>query len=635
MPYQHLEIEMIDAAAVISLNFAGKSANILSTAMIAEIAEAVSICEANDALSGIILRSAKPSGFVFGADILEFETLASMDEVRRLQANAMRMLDMLEESRLVSVAILHGPVLGGGLELALGCDYRLCHDQGRIMAGFPEANLGLMPGFAGTARGARLLGVQKALDMCLSAKPLTSSSELVACGLVDGICATTTEIEEAKRLIATGKRQMSAFCDGPQWADAIAQAKQRYLAGSREDHIPHLVGMISHFEEAGPDYDALVASELSHFPKLMMSAVSANLRRVFALTDRVKKQARGTSSITHVLVIGAGAMGADIATYLCLKGMHVYLDDVNEAALKRAYQSAKTYFERKASPEKARQALARFTCGIKPDNRVLIDLVIEAAPEKMPIKQQIWQDIEASHRSDCLLATNSSALDLDEIAGFMTAPERLLGLHFFNPATVMPLIEVITRPNSHPDDISTLMQFSLQIGKLPIKVQNSPGFLVNRALLPYIFEAIAAMLEGGCADEIDQALLGYGMPMGPLELADQIGLDICLDVGMRLGVQEHVKRYLKGKIDARELGRKTGKGLYVWDGKKAVRDRADYDAAAASMLVTRMLSPMIAACQQSLDEGHVSESDFVDAAMIYGVGYPRHTGGPLHDRGTS
>ena len=635
LSYQHLDVRIKDSCAVISLDFAGKSANILSTAMIAEIAEALALCEANEALTGIILRSAKSSGFVFGADILEFETLSSEDEVRALQASAMRLLDDLETSRLISVAILHGPVLGGGLELALGCDYRLCHGQGRIMAGFPEANLGLMPGFAGTARGARLLGVQKALEMCLSAKPLTSQSALLACGLADGLCDEATEIEEAMRFVTTGKRQMAAFCDAPQWADAIKDAKQGYLDGKNTDHIPHLVAIISHFEEAGPHFEALKAGELSHFPRLMMNAVSANLRRVFALTDKVKKQARGTSSIKTILVIGAGAMGADIATYLCLKGMTVYLDDVNEDALKRAYQSAKTYFERKASPEKARQALGRFTCGIKPDNRVLIDLVIEAAPEKMPIKQQIWQNIEASHRSDCLLATNSSALDLDEIAGFMTAPERLLGLHFFNPATVMPLIEVIFRPQSDAADIARLMQFSLQMGKLPIKVQNSPGFLVNRALLPYIFEAIAAMLEGGCADEIDQALLGYGMPMGPLELADQIGLDICLDVGMRLGVQEDVKRYLKTKIDANELGRKTGKGLYVWDGKKAVRDRADYDAAAASMLVTRMLSPMIAACQQSLDEGHVSERDFVDAAMIYGVGYPRHTGGPLHDRGAS
>ena len=634
MTYQHVQVDIQDTSAVISLDFAGKSANILSQAMIAEIGQALSFCEAHDALTGVILRSAKPSGFVFGADILEFETLSSQDEVRSLQGNAMRLLDQLEASRLVSVAILHGPVLGGGLELALGCDYRLCHDQGRIMAGFPEANLGLMPGFAGTARGARLLGAQKALEMCLSAKPMMRQDELLACGLADGRCDAASEIEQARRLIAKGKRQMGAFCDSAQWADEIAYAKQRYLAGKREDHIPHLVAIVSHFEEAGPDYDKLVAGELTHFPSLMMSAVSANLRRVFALTDRVKKQARGTSSIKNILVIGAGAMGADIATYLCLKGMNVYLDDVDEGALQRAYQKAKAYFERKTSPEKARQAFARFTCGIKSDNRVLIDLVIEAAPEKMPIKQQIWQDIEATHRADCLLATNSSALDLDDIAASMKKPERLLGLHFFNPATVMPLIEVISRPTSDKADITTLMQFSLQMGKLPIQVQNSPGFLVNRALLPYIFEAIAAVLEGANADEIDQALLGYGMPMGPLELADQIGLDICLDVGMRLGVQEDVKRYLKTKIDAHELGRKTGKGLYLWDDKKAVRDRADYDETAAHALVTRMLAPLIAACQQSLAEGHVADHDLVDVAMIYGVGYPRHTGGPLHDRGT-
>lgn len=629
MSYHHLELKFDEALAVLTLDYQGKSANVLSQAMIAELVQALAECEAKQGLTGLLVQSAKPSGFVFGADITEFERLSNADEVRALQSHAMQLFDQMAQSRLVSIAALHGPVLGGGLELALACDYRICL-AGRIMAGFPEANLGLMPGFAGTARGARLLGGRTALELCLSAKPLTSPEALKSCGMVDAIAAPDEVKAQAQAMVTKGKRQFGPFCDAADWDAIIAHADETYIKGRPSAHIPHLAAIVTHFKEAGADYDRLVAGELCHFPALMMNPVSANLRRVFALTDGVKKQARGASGLTHIQVIGAGVMGADIAQYLCMKGLRVTLTDVNDAALSRAYDNAKIFFARKLGDAQAEDALGRFTIGQMPEDCALIDLVIEAAPEKMAIKQQIWQHIEATHRDDCLFATNSSALDLDEIAAGLTAPQRLLGLHFFNPAGVMPLIEVIHRPTSVADDIERLMQLALQIGKLPVKVQNSPGFLVNRALLPYIFEAIAAMIDGQVPDEIDQALLSYGMPMGPLELADQIGLDICLDVGARLGMAKPVKEYLKNKVTARQLGRKTGTGIYQWDGKKAVRARADYEAAQAQNLIAQMLKPLVQACQDSLSEGHVSSADMVDAAMIYGVGYPRHTGGPLH-----
>ena len=631
MSYHHITLDTSGRFAQITLDYQGKSANLLSQQMIAELHSALDEIETADALDGIVITSAKPSGFVFGADITEFETLATRDEVRALQEKALAMLARLEQSSLVSVALLHGPALGGGLELALACDYRLCYETGRIMAGFPEANLGLMPGFAGTARAARLIGGKATLALCLSAKPLTTQSQLLEYGLADGLTDEAGALAQAASLIAKGKRRYGAFCDAHDWSDLTQQAKAEHIAQRNRDHIPHLCRIIEHFEQAGPDFDKLVAGELVHFPELMLNPISANLRRVFALTDRVKKQAKGKSGISYVQVIGAGIMGADIAIHLCARGFHVYLCDLSDAALRQAYQHAQAYFDRKLGASAARAALGRFTCGIAPDNRVLIDLVIEAAPEKLSIKQGIWQEVEASHRHDCLFATNSSALDLDDISASMHAPERLLGLHFFNPATVMPLIEVIHRPTSDSAGVMRLMQLSLEASKLPVTVQNSPGFLVNRALLPYIFKAIHVMLEGANPDEIDQALLSYGMPMGPLELADQIGLDICLDVGERLGMPDDVKDYLNRKVADKTLGRKTGSGIYHWDGKLAQRPRARYDKAAGEMLISTMLAPLIAACQACLAEGHVSDGDMIDAAMIYGVGYPRHTGGPLHD----
>ena len=637
MTYQHLQIAYHDTIASIMLDYQGKSANILSQEMIAELSNALTMLEASDTLTGVTLCSAKKSGFVFGADITEFESLQHPDEVRSLQKTAMALLDRIEASPLISVALLHGPVLGGGLELAIACDYRLIREEGRIMVGFPEANLGLMPGFAGTARGARLIGAKACLEMCLSAKPVTSAKTVLASGLADGLYEEATSVPQSLAQMAKGKREFAgpATEQAATWQEVISQAKSAHLAGKQADHIPHLAAILSHFDASAGDYDALIQGELTHFPRLMLDPISANLRRVFALTDKVKKQARGTAKIRHVQIIGAGTMGADIATYLCLKGLHVYLCDVNEAALQSAYARAERYFERKTDPAGARQALSRFTCGLHEDNTTLIDLVIEAAPEKLPVKQQIWQALEASHRQECLFATNSSALDLDRISEVMKDSARLTGLHFFNPATVMPLIEVIHRPQSKPGDIERLMTFSLEMGKLPIKVQNSPGFLVNRALLPYIYEAIAMHLEGGAADEIDQALLSHGMPMGPLELADQIGLDICLDVGMRLNegkmvMSDDVKTYLHDKISVQRLGRKTGSGIYHWDGKSAQRAYADYPADSSTKIIKRVLAPMISACQAILKEGHVSEADFIDAALIYGIGYPRHTGGLLH-----
>lgn len=630
LSYQHLKISSDGTLAILAMDYQGKSANVLSQDMIAELGEALTELESQPGLTGFILTSAKPSGFVFGADITEFEALTSAEDVRALQQNAMALLDRITTSRLVSVAIMHGPALGGGLELALACDYRLCRAEARIMAGFPEANLGLMPGFAGTARAARLIGGKATIEMCLTAKPLTSHKALQECGLSEGICTSDEEQDAAASLVSKGKRIFGAFCDAAQWQGIMDDARDAHLAGKRDAHIPHLVTLLDHFTAAGPDYKALIEGELEAFPRLMLHEVSHNLRRVFALTDRVKKQARGDAGITHVQVIGAGAMGADIAHYLCLKGLNVYICDPDEGALARAYERAEIYFNRKLDPALARQALARFTCGLHSDNTVLIDLVIEAAPEKMPLKKEIWQQIEQTHRTDCLFATNSSALDLEEMSADMRDPARLLGLHFFNPATVMPLIEVIHRPSTDTASQTRLMQFATQMGKLPVAVQNSPGFLVNRALLPYIFEAIAMLVQGGVADEIDEALLAYGMPMGPLELADQIGLDICHDVGMRLGMADSVNQYLKDKITAQMLGRKTGAGIYEWDGKKALRARATYDASSADKITAEILAPLITICQAVLDEGHVTDADLVDAAMIYGIGYPRHTGGPLH-----
>ena len=633
MGFKHLHLEINNHEdghhyARLSLDFEGRSANILSMAMIDEISRALDEVKSQKELSFLVLQSAKPSGFVFGADITEFEDLTSEDEVRALQKQAMALLDKLENLPLVTIAFIHGPALGGGLELALACDYRLINAKGRLMLGFPEVNLGLMPGFAGTARASRLIGAELSLSLCETGKPITMADKAVEMGLADEAVAEEELVQKAHIHAEKGKAVYEE--KPPLNAKDIKTSLERKIAQSAPDSIPHIKAIYEHFEKAGTNYDGFIQGELAHFPPLMMHPVSKALRRVFALTDKVKKQAKGQSAIEHIYVIGAGAMGGDIATLLAYRGKKVTLFDVSWQAMEKAQEKAAAYFARKLSPDECAQAQARLTLAEGSTDMSQFDLVIEAAPEKMALKQAIWADIESKVRDDCILASNTSALDLGEIASVLSAKDRLVGLHFFNPAVVMPLVEVIHRGKYDAPIFDELMKLVISLGKMPIMVRNSPGFIVNRALLPYIYEAIATMIDGTAADEIDQAFIAYGMPMGPIELADQIGLDVCLDAGQPLGMAEAVRQTLEAKIAQNELGRKTGKGFYEWAEKAAIRPRADYDEVSLGALQRRIIAPLIAACQEAVDNGDVSDADFVDAAMIFGMGFPRHKGGPLY-----
>ena len=630
MSFMHITLDQQDDVVTITLDMAGKSANLLSQAVIAEIDEACDQIAAMADIALVMIRSAKPSGFVFGADITEFETLQDTKDVVRLQERAMAMLDKLESLEAVSVALLNGPALGGGLELALACDYRLGDEAARTMLGFPEVNLGLMPGFAGTARAARLLGAEAALSYCLSGKPIISASAALEAGILDGCCEATAFEVTARTLATKGKRQ---FVKGSNPIDqkVVDSARQALRAKQRDAAIPHALRICDHFEaalSADNFYQCLVEGELHHFPILMLSEESKAMRHLFAINDKVKKQGRGDPEVSKIAVIGAGTMGADIATFLCFKGFDTYLSDIHQPALRAAKERAQAYFVRKLSDEKAEAAAARFH--IAPDDAQLAtcDIIIEAAPEKLGLKQDIWAKLEQIAGKEAVLATNTSALDLTAIAAKMAQPHRLLGVHFFNPATVMPLVEIVTTQDSDDATITRLIKLMTKIGKMPVPVRNSPGFIVNRALLPYIYEAIAMLLDGDEADQIDEAALSFGMPMGPLELADLIGLDICLDVGRHLQLDEAVSQFLEEKIAAGEAGRKSQNGIYAWEGTAAQRPRARYDDTILSPLSDRFMAPLFAACQACLDEGHVSHPDFVDAAMIHGAGFPAYKGGP-------
>ena len=288
-------------------------------------------------------------------------------------------------------------------------------------------------------------------------------------------------------------------------------------------------------------------------------------------------------------------------------------------------------FERRLiSDDKVAAALARLRADFDGNDAADADLIIEAVAEKLDVKRAVFQNLETVSKAGAILATNTSAIPLEDIATVLKAPERLIGLHFFNPVPVLPLVEVIWSKYSDQDMVNRGMQFAGQIGKMPVRCKSAPGFLVNRALLPYIFKAIEAVAAGESADHIDEALVDFGMPMGPIELADQIGLDVCLDAGIVLGIAPTAKTLLDEKVKAGTIGRKSGSGFYEWDGNKAIRARQSQDSSVMAAIAENMLAPMIEECQQAVDEQVVDSADSADAGMIFGIGFPGFRGGPLN-----
>jgi 3-hydroxyacyl-CoA dehydrogenase/enoyl-CoA hydratase/3-hydroxybutyryl-CoA epimerase len=330
-------------------------------------------------------------------------------------------------------------------------------------------------------------------------------------------------------------------------------------------------------------------------------------------------------------VVGAGVMGGDIAAIGAMAGLDVTLTDMNDAAIVGAIARAKKLFERRLkSDEKVALALARLRTDLDGNGATDADLIIEAVAEKLEVKQAVFKNLEAVSKASAILATNTSAIPLEDIATALNGPERLIGLHFFNPVPVLPLVEVIWSKYSDPEIVSRGMQFAGQIGKMPVRCKSAPGFLVNRALLPYIFKAIEAVAGGEKADHIDEALVDFGMPMGPIELADQIGLDVCLDVGIVLGMPPATKALLDEKCRTGTIGRKSGSGFYEWDGNRAIRAHQSKDPRVMAAIAKNMLAPMIEECRKAVDENVVDTADSADAGMIFGIGFPGFRGGPLN-----
>jgi len=622
-----------DGIAWLYLQTVGKSVNVLNNAVMTELECLLDRLENKKDLRGVALLSGKKGGFVYGADIHEFETLKTASEVANHMLYVHGLFNRIEALPVPSCVGVDGIAVGGGLEIALTFDRLFITSSSKTKLGFPEVNLGIMPGYGGSGRAYGRIGTKAVLDMMVSGRPI-GSIDAIKTGLADELVDKPDDLEKSMRewiIGCNGEKPIFTELETAADATAIAAAKDKYLKRLRSDHTPAPAAIIEHVENFGHDKSAMSAGEIDVFPNLMVSSASKNLRRVFYLTDAVRKSARGESGIKRMHVVGAGVMGGDIAAIGAMAGLDVTLTDMNDAAIVGAIARAKKLFERRLkSDEKVALALARLRTDLDGNGATDADLIIEAVAEKLEVKQAVFKNLEAVSKASAILATNTSAIPLEDIATALNGPERLIGLHFFNPVPVLPLVEVIWSKYSDPEIVSRGMQFAGQIGKMPVRCKSAPGFLVNRALLPYIFKAIEAVAGGEKADHIDEALVDFGMPMGPIELADQIGLDVCLDVGIVLGMPPATKALLDEKCRTGTIGRKSGSGFYEWDGNRAIRAHQSKDPRVMAAIAKNMLAPMIEECRKAVDENVVDTADSADAGMIFGIGFPGFRGGPLN-----
>lgn len=643
----HLHFQLQGRHGVLTFDREGSSANLFDRPALVELSEKLDALSAHPELNGLIIRSAKPSIFIAGAD-LKVLSSAHGEELRDLIELGQATFDKLAHLPYPTVAAIHGACVGGGLELALACDWRVASDAKVTKIGLPETQLGILPAWGGTTRLPRLIGLPKALPLILAGKVMAATGAR-AKGIVDAVVPHEHLEEHALVLLQKGKRHTKPrlMLHNPMVAPLIAAKARADLKKKTRGLYP------------GPEAALEVAAKSCYGPvhagfqrekeailRLAERPETRQLLRLFFLQERAKKHKIVTAEARPVgrcAVIGAGVMGAGIAYWLSTRGHEVILRDLDDAALAKGMKSiAKSYDEackrRVLTPTEAQRGIDRILPSAVPVPLDRCDLVIEAAVEKLDIKRKVFSDLSARVRPDTILATNTSALPVHELAEVISHPERLVGLHFFNPVHRMQLVEVVRTPRTADDTLATAVGFVRSIGKLPIVVRDAPGFLVNRILMPYLVEAARLFERGGDPDELDDDMLDFGMPMGPLRLLDEVGLDVAAHVASTLAEAFPDRMTVPALIDkltARgHLGRKSGSGFYLYDGHRttpnpdalALRGGTEHLPADTARHLARCMSEEARLCL----EEHVAETaDDIDLAMVLGTGYAPFRGGPL------
>jgi 3-hydroxyacyl-CoA dehydrogenase / enoyl-CoA hydratase / 3-hydroxybutyryl-CoA epimerase len=630
-----LEIDA-DRIAWLNCDTPGASTNVLSAAVLRDLAAKLAqILTLRP--SGVVIGSAKSNGFIAGADIKEFLQIQTPEQGFELVRAGQKVLQQLEDLPCPSVAMLHGFALGGGLELALACTYRIGADNAALSLGMPEVMLGIHPGFGGTVRSVQLIGVRPALDLMIKGRPLRAARAL-SLGLLDELAPAAELAVRAKALLQRRPPRRSApFVDKLLNMSALRPFVARQTAATlkqnvNRDHYPAPFAILELWERYGALGLAAYEAEARSISTLMCTPTSRNLVRVFLLQDRLKGLGgESHAEFKHLHVIGAGVMGGDIAAWAAYRGLTVTLQDRSPDLIQPALDRAKVFFDKRLKdPAAARDASSRLTMDVAGAGVSDADVVIEAIFENVEAKQSLYAQLEPKLKPTAILATNTSSIMIETLCERLQNPARLIGIHFFNPVAQLPLVEIVRGTRTAAQLVQDAQRFARKLDKLPLPCKSAPGFVVNRILTPYVNEALFALESGIPAPVIDRVAVKFGMPMGPIELTDVVGLDVSLNVGKVLGaaLQRQVPELLLNLVAEKKLGRKSGQGFYRWQDGKVQKDEVK-NFAVPEDLEDRLILSMLNEAVACLREGTVSDADLLDAAAVFATGFAPFRGGPL------
>ncbi|HEX5693757.1 MAG TPA: 3-hydroxyacyl-CoA dehydrogenase NAD-binding domain-containing protein, partial [Arenimonas sp.] len=606
-----------DGVLVLTLNRADQNVNALNREVLDEL-EAMVERIALEPPKGMVIISGKPAGFIPGADIKGFEEIAAKGQIESWIRHGQLVFQKLAELRCPTVAAIHGHCMGGGTEISLACRYRIASRDEKTRIGLPEIKLGIYPGWGGSVRAPRLVGAPAAMDLMLTGRSL-SASAAKGMGLVDKVVEPALLLDEAVKLALRGttrpfKQRFLAWATNiaPARALLAPQMRKQVARKARKEHYPAPYSLIETWRRSGGlGVHAALKAEAKSVVKLAGTPTAHNLVRVFFLMDRLKSLGGKDHGIQKVHVIGAGVMGGDIAAWCALRGFEVTLQDREMKYVQPALDRAAKLFERKVKDEAKRKATAaRLTADVEGAGVAQADLVIEAIYENLEAKQALFAKVEETLKPGALLVSNTSSIPLEQLREGRKDPSRFAGLHFFNPVAMMPLVEIVKHDGMDEETERRLAAFNRAIDKLPVPAAGTPGFLVNRILAPYMQEAIIAFSEGIPGPVIDKAALKFGMPMGPIELVDTVGLDVAASVGKVLApfLGLPVPPGLEPLLASGKRGRKDGQGFYAWEDGKAKKPEVPQDYRAPDDLQDRLILPMLNESVACLHDGVVADA---------------------------
>jgi 3-hydroxyacyl-CoA dehydrogenase/enoyl-CoA hydratase/3-hydroxybutyryl-CoA epimerase len=627
-----------DGVLVLSFDREGESVNTFGQEVLIELGGVLERI-ALEPPKALVLRSAKEKGFIAGADIREFQEFDRKgtigDSIRRGQ----QIFQRIAELPFPTVAAIHGFCMGGGTEISLACRYRIASNDPSTKIGLPEVMLGIFPGWGGSARLPQLVGAPAAMDMMLTGRSLSASAAR-AIGLVDKVVDAVGLIEAAATLALKGierpfKQRFLGWATNTWPARQLIAPKMVKMTArkARKEHYPAPYALIETWRRsAGAGTKARLDAERRAVVKLAATPTARNLTRVFFLQERLKGLGGKDHGIQHVHVVGAGVMGGDIAAWAAYKGFNVTLQDREQRFIDTAMSRAQELFAKRVKDESKRpDVAARLVSDLDGDGVAKADLLIEAIIEKPEAKRDLYTSVEPRMKADALLTTNTSSIPLTELREHIARPAQFAGLHYFNPVAMMPLVEIIRHDGMDPATEKRLAAFCKAIDKLPVPVAGTPGFLVNRLLFPYMLEAATAYAEGIPGPIIDRAATKFGMPMGPIELIDTVGLDVAAGVGAELApfLGLPIPAALAAPPEAGKRGKKDGQGLYKWQNGKAQKPEIPADYKAPDDLEDRLILPFLNEAVAALHEGVVADAELLDAGVIFGTGFAPFRGGPI------